>query len=74
MVSPPGASFPPGVELPHVPHPEGETGLPPGEVCYECNVNANGIPLQQPLSLRQKRDLHQQVQNIKRVMTISDSR
>ncbi len=54
-ISPPGASFPPDVELPHVPSPPGETGLPPGEGCYECNVNLDGIPLKKPLNLRQKR-------------------
>jgi hypothetical protein len=36
------------MELPHVPAPQGHDGVPPGEGCYSCNVNAEGIPLQQP--------------------------
>ena len=60
-VSPPGSTFPQGVELPHVAAPPGETGVPPGEGCYSCNVNNNGIPLERPLNanpqnLRNKRD------------------
>ena len=47
-VSPPGASLPPGVDLPHVAAPAGSDGVPPEEGCYSCNVNSNGIPLQHP--------------------------
>jgi len=70
MISPPGASLPPGGEYPHVPAPPGETGVPPGEGCYQCNnaENYDGIPLNlnggygsvlgnQLLHLRYKRDL-----------------
>ena len=64
-MSPPGATFPPDVELPHVPAPGGQSGVPQGEGCYECdNVkDQNNIPLSRPLSLRQKRSL----QNITKV-------
>lgn len=58
-ISPPGASFPPGTNLPHVPAPSRE-GLPPGEGCYHCDINEEGIPLEKPLkalNLRHKRDV-----------------
>ncbi len=45
-MSPPGTTFPPDLALPHVPAPPGETGVPPGEGCYECDVgDLNGLPL-----------------------------
>lgn len=43
-VSPPGASL--EADYPHVAGNPGEYQLPPGEGCYSCNVDQNGIPLQ----------------------------
>ena len=40
--------LPAGVELPHIAAPDGGDGVPAGEGCYSCNVDAEGIPLQQP--------------------------
>lgn len=42
-VSPPGTSF--DRDIPHVAGIPGESQLPPGEGCYSCNVDQNGIPL-----------------------------
>ena len=56
-MSPPGAQLPPGTELPHVPAPPGQTGLPPGEGCYGCNIQSGGIPLERPLTLRTRREI-----------------
>ena len=61
-VSPPGAAFPPGIQLPHVAAPPGGDSLPPGEGCYNCDTDSDGIPLSRPLnsrplSLRSKRDI-----------------
>ena len=47
-VSPPGSALPPGIELPHVAAPSGSHGVPAGEACYSCNVDAEGIPLSKP--------------------------
>lgn len=49
-MSPPGASFPEDIELPHVAAPAGGTGVPAGEGCYNCDINHEGIPLERPLS------------------------
>ena len=61
-ISPPGASFPfpYGMDLPHR-GSQGE-GLPPGEGCYQCDINNEGLPLEKPLNseafnLRHKRDV-----------------
>lgn len=62
--SPPGAQFPAGTELPHVPAPPGQSGVPPGEGCYECNVNAEGIPLERPLTLRNRRDTRNETRKV----------
>lgn len=64
-VSPPGASLPPGVDLPHVAAPSGQDGVPQGEGCYSCNVNYDGTPLQsrnsdRPQYLRVRRNTDDQ--------------
>ena len=56
-MSPPGSALPPGIELPHVAAPAGSDGVPAGEVCYSCNVDAEGSPLSKsrPTYLRVRR-------------------
>jgi len=47
-VGPPGAD----AEIPHVAGiaDDEDAGLPPGERCYSCDVDKNGIPLERRLS------------------------
>jgi hypothetical protein len=35
----------PGQDIPHVPAPTDETGVPPGEGCYQCDIEDKDIPL-----------------------------
>ena len=35
----------PGQDIPHVPAPTDETGVPPGEGCYQCDIENKDIPL-----------------------------
>ena len=46
-VSPPGTTLPSDAEIPHVASIPGDKdgGLPPGERCYWCDADENGIPL-----------------------------
>ena len=48
----PGAGYPSGNQ-----NGNQQNGLPPGEGCYECNIEEEDIPLQYPRPLRNKRDV-----------------
>ena len=51
-ISPAGAALPEGVQLPHVAAPD-DAELPPGEGCYSCDINKNGVPLVKPIDQSQ---------------------